>query len=116
MEITLALLRARLAGTDFSRPSSCCALRRCLKSLILLLPRFYFLFASCLRQPGAHGLEFVTAFSPHDLLFVPIVQLPRTFPFELQAVFSGSQKKCLLCRETLQMEPYSFRGGKNIQR
>lgn len=85
MEITLALLRAGLAGTDFSRPSLCCALRRRLKSLILLLPCFYFLFASCLRQPGAHGLEFVTTFSPHDLLFVPMVQLPRTFPFEQPA-------------------------------
>lgn len=58
----LALLGAPLAGRDFSHLSFCCALRRCLTvglsaSLLLLL------FASCLRQPLARGLEGVTTFS-----------------------------------------------------
>lgn len=72
--------------------------------MILLLPSFYFLFTSCLRQLDAHGLECVTPFSPRDLLFVPMDQLPRTFPLEQpaasrlpqepKAMFAFARRRC----------------------
>lgn len=65
--------------------------------MTLLLPCFYFLFASCLRQPVPHGLECVTAFSPCDLLFVPVVQLLWTFSLEQPAASHDQPKGANVC-------------------